>query len=113
VGNAMKAVSAHGRVTLRAEPRDSEVLFSVSDTGSGISPEDLQRIFDRYWRAGRTTYRGAGLGLTIARGIVDAHGGRIWAESTVGEGTTFYFTIPVAKPRKSRPEEDAHDARVG
>ena len=72
------------------------VTFWVRDTGSGIAPEHLPRIFDRFWQAVKTDRRGAGLGLPIVKNIVEAHRGRIWAESSPGQGTTFYFTLPVA-----------------
>ncbi len=71
--------------------------FFVRDTGVGIPPEDLQRIFERFYKADRArSGGGTGLGLSIARHTVEAHGGRIWAESTPGVGSTFYFSIPLA-----------------
>jgi signal transduction histidine kinase len=76
----------------------SYVVVEVADTGDGIAPEDLPRIFDRFYRGEKSRSRatgGAGLGLAIARGIVEAHGGRIWAESTPGCGTRIRFTLPV------------------
>ena len=94
IGNAIKFTQAGGRITVGATSRDDEVVFWVADTGSGISSENLPRVFDRFWQATRTERRGGGLGLPIAKGIVEAHGGRIWVESTVGSGTTFFFTIP-------------------
>jgi signal transduction histidine kinase len=72
----------------------NEVRFSVADTGSGIAEEDLLHLFDRFWQARRARRGGAGLGLAITRGIVEAHGGRLEVESEVGRGTTFYFTLP-------------------
>jgi len=66
----------------------------VKDSGSGIAPEDMPHIFNRFWTASRLERQGTGLGLTICKGIVEAHGGRIWAESTPGNGTTLFFTIP-------------------
>jgi signal transduction histidine kinase len=68
----------------------------VSDTGCGIAPEHLPHVFDRFWQVQRSGRKGLGLGLAIARGIVEAHGGRIWVESSMGAGTTFLFTIPQA-----------------
>ena len=82
-------------VTLAVERRGPDVLFTVSDTGPGIAREDLPFMFDRYWRAGVAPYRGSGLGLPIAKGIIDAHGGRIWVESELGVGTRFFLTLPV------------------
>ncbi|PTL82574.1 PAS domain S-box protein [Vitiosangium sp. GDMCC 1.1324] len=96
LGNAVKFTPPGGHIRIGAERRDSEVCFSVSDTGKGIAPMHLSRLFDRFWQERPTDRRGAGLGLYIAKGIVEAHGGRIWAESTLGRGTTFFFTLPVA-----------------
>jgi signal transduction histidine kinase len=97
VGNALVHTPAGGRVALSAEIRGGEVRVSVSDTGHGIAPADLPRVFDRFWRAAGAREKGAGLGLSIARGIVEAHGGTIAAESTLGEGTTMSFTLPLAE----------------
>ena len=94
VGNALKFTPSGGTVTLRAAPGEGTVHFSVSDTGPGMPPEHLAHVFDRFWRARQGERGGLGLGLAIARGIVDAHGGRIWAESREGEGSTFHFTVP-------------------
>jgi signal transduction histidine kinase len=94
IGNSLKFTPPAGTITVRAEPRDGSVLFSVSDTGPGIPQEHLSDIFSPYWQAKRTERMGAGLGLPIAKGIVEAHGGRIWAESEPGAGTQFYFTLP-------------------
>jgi signal transduction histidine kinase len=71
------------------------VVFSVSDTGSGIEPQHVPHVFDRFWRAQRNKREGIGLGLAIAHGIVQAHGGRIWVESTMGVGSTFRFALPI------------------
>ncbi|HEX6911877.1 MAG TPA: HAMP domain-containing sensor histidine kinase, partial [Longimicrobium sp.] len=76
---------------------------AVADTGPGIPPEQLPHVFGRFWQATQGDRRGIGLGLSIARGIVEAHGGRIWVESTPGEGSTFYFTVPVASATASVP----------
>jgi signal transduction histidine kinase len=96
VGNAMKFTDAGGSITLEAAQQGSEVAITVSDTGAGIPAEHLPHVFERYWQARRTARkRGSGLGLAIARGIVEAHGGRIEAWSTLGKGSTFRFTVPV------------------
>jgi signal transduction histidine kinase len=102
IGNALKFTSPGGRIAVGAKPRGGEVLFWVRDTGPGIAPENVQHLFDRFWQARKGTKRGAGLGLPIVKGIVEAHGGRIWVESTVGEGSTFFFTIPVLPPAAAR-----------
>ncbi len=96
IGNAIKFTEAGGRITVGASSRDDEVVFWVADTGCGIASENLGRIFDRFWQASRAGRQGAGLGLPITKGIVEAHGGRIWVESTAGSGSTFLFTIPRA-----------------
>jgi signal transduction histidine kinase/putative methionine-R-sulfoxide reductase with GAF domain len=102
VGNAVKATS-QGHVTVRAEARNGEVLFAVSDSGPGI-PEDVQRhLFEPYWRGRNAGYKGSGLGLAITCGIVEAHGGRIWAESRQGKGASFFFTIPMGAPVAGGP----------
>jgi signal transduction histidine kinase len=72
------------------------VRFGVIDTGPGIPAEQLPHIFGRFWQAQTSDRRGIGLGLAIAKGIVEAHNGRIWVESHVGLGSTFYFTLPTA-----------------
>ena len=96
IGNALKFTPEGGRVELRAEPVDGLVRISVSDSGPGIPEEEIPHVFDRFWQARHARAGGAGLGLAIARGIVQAHGGEMWVESVVGEGSTFAFTLPVA-----------------
>jgi signal transduction histidine kinase len=97
VGNAIKFTPRGGSITVRAEPLGDEVRFVVSDTGPGIPPDQLPHIFGRFWQANRKDRRGIGLGLAIAKGIVEVHGGRIWVESTLGAGSNFYFTIPTQR----------------
>lgn len=94
IGNSMKFTPAGGRIRVAARRHRDDVLMSVADTGQGIPKENLGDIFNPYWQAKRTERMGAGLGLAIARGIVEAHGGRIWVESEQGSGTQFYFTLP-------------------
>ncbi len=96
VGNAVKFTPAGGRITISAKARRFNVLVSVSDTGTGIPAENLTKIFDRFWQAEASKNKGSGLGLSIAKGIVQAHGGKIWAESQIGQGTTIYFTLPLS-----------------
>ena len=95
VGNAIKFTPNGGTITVHAEPAEGHVLVSVADTGPGIPDEYVPHIFERYWKGKREGRSGTGLGLYIAKGIVDAHGGRIWLESKVGVGSTFFFTIPI------------------
>jgi PAS domain S-box-containing protein len=98
VGNSLKYTAPGGTIEVGAAPRDGEVLVWVRDSGAGIAPEHLPRLFERFWHVrGRSGERGTGLGLTIAHGIVTAHHGRIWVESEVGVGSTFYFTLPAAR----------------
>ena len=108
VGNAVKFTGRGGRIIVGATPRPTEVLFWVRDTGVGIPAENLGNVFDRFWQARRHDRRGAGLGLPIAKGIIEAHGGRIWVESETGTGTTFYFTVPVASPDASHVAVGMH-----
>jgi PAS domain S-box-containing protein len=94
VGNALKFTPRDGRVRISAEPSDCGVRVTVADTGPGIPAEQLPHIFGRFWQARRTDRRGLGLGLAIARGIVEAHGGEISVESVEGAGSAFAFTLP-------------------
>ena len=96
VGNAVKFTPEGGAVTLACEPGEGEVRFSVTDTGPGIPPEQVPHIFGAFWQAKHADRRGLGLGLSIARGLVEAHGGRIWVESEPGRGASFVFTLPLA-----------------
>jgi signal transduction histidine kinase len=120
VTNAIRHTAAGGCVTLRAEPdeplppgagepaatRHSFVVFAVRDTGEGIAAEDLPHVFERFYRGEKSRSRatgGAGLGLAIAKGIVEAHGGRIWIESPPGAGTTVRFTLPAVEGAAPQP----------
>jgi signal transduction histidine kinase/CheY-like chemotaxis protein len=94
VGNAIKFTMAGGTTTVGASAKDAELLIWVKDTGPGVAKAQLPHLFDRFWQGSKGDRRGAGLGLTICRAIVEAHGGRIWAESELGEGTTVFFTLP-------------------
>jgi signal transduction histidine kinase/CheY-like chemotaxis protein len=99
IGNAIKFTGAGGHITVGAAQRESEIMVWVKDSGVGIPPEHMPHIFDRFYQASRAERRGTGLGLTICKGIVDAHGGRIWAESVPGEGATLFFTLPATPVR--------------
>ena len=98
LGNALKFTEPKGRIVVSAEAKEAEVVFTIADDGAGIAPEHLEHLFDRFWQARGARRTGVGLGLSIAKGIVEAHRGRIWAESEPGRGTTIYFTLPVATP---------------
>jgi PAS domain S-box-containing protein len=96
LGNAIKFTSEGGAVTVRAAVDDQSVKFAVTDTGIGISQDQLPHVFDRYWQGGRPSGAGVGLGLAIAKGIVEAHHGTIQVESASGKGSTFVFDLPRA-----------------
>jgi signal transduction histidine kinase len=102
LGNALKFTPADGRVRLSVERLDGEACFWVTDSGPGIAHEHMARIFDRYWKHESGGKRGTGLGLFIAKGIVEAHGGRIWVERPRDGGTRFGFTLPVAPSDEER-----------
>jgi two-component system phosphate regulon sensor histidine kinase PhoR len=95
--NAIKFTPPGGKITVSAYHEGANVIIFVKDTGVGIAPDALPRIFERFYKADRArSGGGTGLGLSIARHLVEAHGGRIWAESMVNQGSIFYFSIPMA-----------------
>jgi PAS domain S-box-containing protein len=95
IGNAIKFVSPGDRIVVEGRTDEHDVIIAVRDHGPGIDADHLAHIFDRYWQADtKDPRRGLGLGLAIVKGIVEAHGGRVWAESSVGQGATFVFTLP-------------------
>ena len=96
LGNALRHTQPGGTITVRARATDGCIRFDVSDTGEGIAPEFHQAIFERFVRGPGETPGAAGLGLPIAKDIVEAHGGEIGVESTPGHGSTFWFTLPRA-----------------
>lgn len=93
IGNVLKFSPENGKVNLVVKEQKETYFFSVSDNGPGISEESLSHIFDRYWQEKKTAHLGTGLGLFIAKGIVEAHGGKITIESKVGKGSDFQFEI--------------------
>lgn len=96
ISNAMKFTSAGGRIVIEADCREGQLRLSVRDTGKGIPSHLLEAIFERFWQVTANDRRGLGLGLYISRSIVEAHGGKIWAESTEGAGTTLHVELPAA-----------------
>ncbi|HEV3455687.1 MAG TPA: ATP-binding protein [Thermoanaerobaculia bacterium] len=112
ISNALKFSPRGGKVVVRAERAAEALHFSVSDTGMGIPASMLEAVFERFWQVGKNDQRGLGLGLYISNCIVEAHGGRIWVESKLGEGSSFHFTIPVCScawldaTEPSSPEPD-------
>ncbi|HKO88249.1 MAG TPA: ATP-binding protein [Burkholderiales bacterium] len=96
IGNAIKFTPQDGIIDVVASRRDEEVQFEVRDNGPGIDSTDIPHLFDRYWQSRKQNAKGTGLGLYIARGIVQANGGKIWVESELGHGARFFFTVPVA-----------------
>ena len=111
VHNAIKFTPAGGRITVSAQPVGGEVVISVHDTGIGVAADDLPRIFERFYKADRArSGGGTGLGLAIARHVVQAHGGRIWAESLEGKGSTFSFTLRSASEPPGEPSDEPSSA---
>jgi signal transduction histidine kinase/AmiR/NasT family two-component response regulator len=100
LGNAVKFTPRGGAITVRAA-LDGAARFTIADTGPGVAPEQVPHVFDRYWQAPEAAPQGTGLGLHIARGLVELHGGRIWVESRPGAGSAFCFTLPLAAPAEA------------
>jgi two-component system sensor histidine kinase SaeS len=97
IQNAIRHTPADGTILVEMQDRGTEVQIDVTDTGTGIAADDVTKVFDRFYRGEKSRsreYGGAGLGLAIAKGIVEAHGGRIWVESAPGEGSRFSFSLP-------------------
>jgi signal transduction histidine kinase len=113
LGNGVKFTPAGGTVTVETREASGEVCVAVRDTGPGIPEDEQPRLFQRHWQSQGTAHRGSGLGLYIAKGLVEAHGGRLWVESAVGAGSTFHFTLPRAPERHPpHPTLDSPGAEV-
>jgi signal transduction histidine kinase len=107
VGNAIKFTPEQGSVKLLAKPHESQVVFEVTDDGPGIPPDNMSHLFDNFWQARKDDRRGVGLGLAIVKELVEAHGGKIWVDSKVDQGSTFSFSLPAAAAPADRVESDA------
>ncbi len=108
VENAIKYTPPKGSVTLRVQSHPSAVQFEVQDTGIGIAPADQPRLFEKFFRGSQRearAQRGSGLGLAIVRSIAEQHGGKVWLESAVGQGSIFYLLIPLEQPEAARQEK--------
>lgn len=109
IGNSLKFSPDGSEITLGIADAKEGLLFSVADNGPGIPSEQLSKVFDRFWQAEKAQKIGSGLGLSIAKGIVQAHKGEIWVESQAAQGTTFYFTIPYATSEQFQSHEIAEE----
>jgi signal transduction histidine kinase len=110
LGNAIKFTPTGGQVTVAADHSDRSARFMVADNGPGITPEQQGKLFVPFWQSKPDGRVGAGLGLSICKAIVEAHGGRIWVESHAGRGTAFYFTVPLASAREEERQPSSGDA---
>lgn len=117
LSNALRHTSSGGQVTVTAQAGpEGFITLRVRDTGSGIAPEDLPHVFERFWRADRSRARrtgGTGLGLAIARHLIEAHGGKIGVESRLGQGATFWFTLPIAEGERAGEKKRDTEAEAG
>ena len=112
VGNSIKFTPAGGSITVSARAAAGQVLFAVSDTGPGIAPALRPRIFERFWQAEETARKGQGLGLYIAKGLVEAQGGTISVDSADTGGTTFSFTLPIVEAASAQTTASAPTASI-
>jgi signal transduction histidine kinase len=106
VENAIKYTPDNGRVTIRTSSQPDSLVFTIVDSGIGIPDDDLPRLFEKFYRGKQREARaqhGSGLGLAIVNSIAESHGGRVWVNSTVGEGSTFHLLIPLTQPKESKP----------
>ena len=105
VENAIKYTPANGRVSARLIIQGDSILFEVQDTGIGIAPADMPRLFEKFYRGSQREAReqkGTGLGLAIVKSITEKHGGKVWVESELGKGSTFYLQVPLKQPKEHR-----------
>jgi two-component system NtrC family sensor kinase len=100
IGNALKYTPDDGRIHVGIQAEDSQLILQVSDTGPGIPADEQNRIFEKFYRATNVVEgsRGSGLGLAIVKSIVDSHQGRVWVESTLGQGSSFFVVLPAYEP---------------
>ena len=113
MSNASRATPAGGTITLAAVRRGGDVAFSVTDTGTGIPRDHLARIFEPFVQVPNAPAGGSGLGLTISRRIVEAHGGQLTVLSEPGQGSTFTFTVPISDAQASARATDRADVHAG
>jgi len=102
VENAIKYTPNGGQVTVRIRAAQTDLVFEVQDNGIGIAPSDLPRLFEKFYRGKQREARsqhGTGLGLAIVRSIAERHGGKVWVESELGKGSTFFLQVPLVQPK--------------
>ncbi len=108
IENAVRYTPLSSPIEIDAQVKDEYILISIADRGPGIPPADIERIFDKFYRVLSTQNKavrsGSGLGLAVCKGLVEAHGGRIWAENREGGGTIFFFTLPITKVEDNHNE---------
>jgi len=104
IGNAIKFTPSGGSIEVGVKSEDNHLLCSITDTGCGIAPQYLHKIFDWHWHESQNKKSSSGLGLSIAKGIIEAHGGKIWVKSLVEKGSTFYFTLPFYSTTQNQKE---------
>lgn len=103
LSNALKFSPKGGEIFIRARPQDGQILLEISDQGVGIPEDKFEAIFDEFFQVDRKKFGGTGLGLSIVKGIIDEHGGKIWVDSRLGKGSSFFFTLPVSKGSRDEP----------
>lgn len=114
IGNSIKFTPSGGEIRITAEPQGEFIQFTVADSGKGIDAADLEKVFERFWQSKETREVGHGLGLSIAKGIIVSHGGKMWAESKKEGGTKMHFTVPIAPSSRetvTRSQVDANRSR--